>query len=332
MGFVAPALQIEGRGFDFVVKPLNDRGVVLAACIKAHLMKSTELFNIKTSIAGDTNGAIRGSVIPSTRYFAEEERSKQPSLFSLIRAIQELFSSPDAGQLGLYGALGYDLTFQFEPIKLSAERDAEARDLVMFLPDEIMVVDNQKKAAWNIKYEFTGGTGTADKHLTTIGVPRVEAKSPFVMAEANTKFEPRDGVRGKYAESVVLAKEEFRVGNLFEVVLSQAFREQLKVKPSTIFRRLAHTRIHALLSLFPVFSYLFISIPFLSFHTYRQPYRLCQRNPSPYGFFMNLGRYDVTITISSFLSVDLHVHVFFPASFLCGICSMMWDYAAMNIL
>ena len=61
------------------------------------------------------------------------------------------------------------------------------------------------------------------------------------MADASTKFEPRDGIRGKYAESVVLAKEEFRVGNLFEVVLSQAFREKLKVKPSTIFRRYART-------------------------------------------------------------------------------------------
>ena len=263
MGFVAPALQIEGRGFDFVVKPLNDRGVVLAACIKTHLMKSTDVFNIKASIAGDTNGAIRGSVIPSTRYFAEEERSKQPSLFSLIRAIQELFSSPDAGQLGLYGALGYDLTFQFEPINLSAERDAEARDLVMFLPDEIMVVDNQKKAAWNIKYEFTGGTGTTDKPLTTVGVPRVEAKSPFVMADSSTKFEPRDGIRGKYAESVVLAKEEFRVGNLFEVVLSQAFRELLKVKPSTIFRRYAYTLIDTVISVRNSLIHLFPS-PFLS--------------------------------------------------------------------
>ena len=63
-------------------------------------------------------------------------------------------------------------------------------------------------------------------------------------ADANVKFDPRDGAKGKYADSVVVAKEEFRVGNLFEVVLSQAFRELLKVKPSTVFRRYvapAHT-------------------------------------------------------------------------------------------
>jgi anthranilate synthase len=47
--------------------------------------------------------------------------------------------------------------------------------------------------------------------------------------------------------------EQFRVGNLFEVVLSQAFRERLRGLPSRVFQRLR------------------------------------KRNPSPYGFFMNLG-------------------------------------------
>jgi hypothetical protein len=238
VGFVAPALQLEGRGLDFVVTPLNERGVLLASFIRAHLQQSTDLFRIA---AGESGGEIRGSVIPSTRYFPEEERSKQPSLFSLIRSVQELFSSPDAGQLGLYGALGYDLTFQFEPITLSTPRDADQRDLVMFLPDEILVVDNQKKAAWKIKYDFASTRGAA---ASTKGLPRTMAVSPFVPADANVKFDPRDGAKGKYADSVVVAKEEFRVGNLFEVVLSQAFRELLKVKPSTVFRRYvapAHT-------------------------------------------------------------------------------------------
>jgi anthranilate/para-aminobenzoate synthase component I len=51
------------------------------------------------------------------------------------------------------------------------------------------------------------------------------------------QFERRDYPKGFFAESVKVAKNEFRVGNLFEVVLSQAFREILKVKPSKVFRR-----------------------------------------------------------------------------------------------
>ena len=49
--------------------------------------------------------------------FTEEERSQQHSVFSVVRAIVKLFKSNKDPQLGLYGAFGYDLTFQFEPVK-----------------------------------------------------------------------------------------------------------------------------------------------------------------------------------------------------------------------
>jgi anthranilate synthase len=222
VGFAAPALQIEGRGFDFKIMALNGRGFVLLALIREHLNKFKEEFSIESKSIEDT---IKGSVLQSSNYFAEEDRSKQPSLFSVVRVVKDLFASPDAGQLGLYGAMGYDL------------RDAEQRDLVMYLPDEILVVDNQKKGAWKIKYEFSDIDNAGKVLSTTAGLPRIAAVSPYVPADANAKFSPRDGPKGKYAETVVKAKEEFRVGNLFEVVLSQAFREVLKVKPSIIFRR-----------------------------------------------------------------------------------------------
>ena len=48
--------------------------------------------------------------------FSEEERSKQPSAFTVIRDLLHTFSSDEDEHLGLYGAFGYDLVFQFEPI------------------------------------------------------------------------------------------------------------------------------------------------------------------------------------------------------------------------
>ena len=234
VGFVSPAIQIEGRSLDFSIKALNDRGVVLIAFIKEYLQKKNDKFSIHDS---STSEIIFGEVIPSSDYFPEEERSKQPSLFSLVRAIQELFSSPDAGQLGLYGALGYDLTFQFETIKLFHEREKSQRDLVMFLPDEIVVVDNQKKSAWKIAYEFSKNSSLDNSLITTDGLPREAVKSPYKAADSDVSFNSRDGDKGKYAESVIRAKEEIRVGNLFEVVLSQTFRERMSSTPSTIFRR-----------------------------------------------------------------------------------------------
>ena len=48
----------------------------------------------------------------STEKFLEEERSRQPSVFSLVRLIISCFSSKADPDMGLYGAFGYDLTFQ----------------------------------------------------------------------------------------------------------------------------------------------------------------------------------------------------------------------------
>ena len=102
----------------------------------------------------------------TNEYFPEEERSKQPSVFSVIRTIVNLFFAEGDPQLGLYGAFGYDLTFQFEPIDLRNERPESQRDVVLYLPDNILVVDQDKRSAWRLQYDFIWG----DKSST--GLPR----------------------------------------------------------------------------------------------------------------------------------------------------------------
>jgi anthranilate synthase len=185
--------------------------------------------------------------------FAEEERSKQNSIFSVIRSLTNLFATDTETdpQLGLYGAFGYDLTFQFESVKLKHERsetDGE-RDLVMYLPDEILVHDVQAARAWRLKYEFEmDGKSTSSIGRNEKNFP----EEPFVL---QTKRETtRDHKRGEYARSVENARKEFKCGNLFECVLSQTFRERCPSPPSTVYSHLV------------------------------------QNNPSPYLFILNLGR------------------------------------------
>jgi len=48
--------------------------------------------------------------------FPEEERSRQPSVFSVLRALIGEFREEKDSHLGLVGAFGYDLLFQFDPI------------------------------------------------------------------------------------------------------------------------------------------------------------------------------------------------------------------------
>ena len=259
VGFTAPAIQVSGTGLTFEISALNERGAVLMNMIRSKLLTEKDLFEMNEGTITREDGAvsISGKVLPSTDYFPEEERSKQPSLFSLVRTINEIFASENTGQLGLYGALGYDLTFQFEPIDLKKTRPSDQRDLLMYIPDEILVIDNLKNDAWSVQYEFIKGS------QTTQGLPRTPSMSKYQSwSGSDESIVSRESEKGEYAKAVIEAKEQFRVGNLFEVVASQLFREKAPVPPSTIFRR------------------------------------LCIRNPSPYGFFINLGENEYLVGAS----------------------------------
>ena len=77
-------------------------------------------------------------------------------MFSALRQIIAAFSGPDP-HLGLYGAFGYDLAFQFEPVRLRHTRPADQRDLVLHLPDRLYVLDRKRETATCFSYEFEVG-------------------------------------------------------------------------------------------------------------------------------------------------------------------------------
>lgn len=260
LGFVDPPLEVSGTGNQCMISALNSRGRVLLEAV----------FDTMNNLlaAGTLSSVIRmGDVIDirvtppgEVGTFNEEERSRQPSLFSVVRALVDLFryDSDDSGDLnlGLYGAFGYDLTFQFEPINLAQERDPTQRDLLLYLADELVVVDQSRESAWTVSLDFTY------KSKSTIGLPHDGTSVPFLSfnercqdpaASSADKLVTRDTPPGDFTKSVDNAKKEFKVGNLFEVVLSQTFRKALEMNPSRLFRRLR------------------------------------SNNPSPYGFFFNLG-------------------------------------------
>src|SRR5690606_34204867 len=103
----------------------------------------------------------------------EEERSRAPSVFTVLRAITDLFRTDNDSNLGLYGAFGYDLAFQFDPVKLHLDRPASQRDVVLYIPDEILVVDHYNVSAWRDRYEFAG------EGFSTEGIAREITEEPF---------------------------------------------------------------------------------------------------------------------------------------------------------
>ena len=249
IGFVNPPVVLTSRNRDFQLSALNERGQVLLPAI-------ADTIEALPAVASTDRQAhqISGTIQAASGRFPEEQRSKQPSVFSLLRALIALFASSEDSDLGLYGAFGYDLAFQFEPLRLRLERPEDQRDLVLYIPDELVVIDHRREQAVRYRYDFeVNGRSTQP-------LPREGAVAPYV----GTNEIPRvcDHGPGEYAAGVRVARESFKRGDLFEVVPGQTFFEACPPAPSELFRRLR------------------------------------ERNPSPYGFLINLGQAEYLIGAS----------------------------------
>ena len=227
IGFVNPPLMIYSRGRVLFVQALNERGSVLIDPVR-------QLLEHCYAVAGISSqpGLIEATLKPAMAILFEEERSRQHTMFSILREVIACFKSPDDEFLGLYGAFGYDLAFQFEAIDLKLKRLPGARDLVLYLPDEVLVVDHQNETATRYSYEF------AVNQASTSGFPRSGRREEFRYTTATAETCPCDHSAGEYTGTVRKAREYFARGDLFETVPGQMFREPCRDLPSNIFRRL----------------------------------------------------------------------------------------------
>jgi anthranilate synthase len=259
LGFADPLLVITTKGRSVTIEAPGPRGMALMSTVQQSLRACEAIASMSTTSASGVEinvadaGAVRLSltVASPTRRFAEEERSRQPSVFSVLRNLIDLFRSDDDPHLGLYGAFGYDVAHQFEPIRLTIERPEDQRDIVLYIPDELLIVDHRSEHAEIRSYDFDSLPDSRGAIHSTASYARSGVREGYVAnpdTEAKSDHEPRS-----YAQVVVRAKESFKRGDLFEVVPGQEFTEPCPNPPSELFRRLR------------------------------------ERNPAPYGFLINLG-------------------------------------------
>jgi anthranilate synthase len=249
MAYVDPCIELVARGRHVTATALNGRGLVLLPVITEALRR-----------AGDEppGGPVPADVVPNIATviipdpgagFTEEERSRQPTVFSALREIIAALSGPDP-HLGLYGAFGYDLAFQFEPVRQRHARPAAQRDLVLHLPDQLYVLDRKREIATCYSYDFeVGGASTRGLSRKTTPGRRREGDGRRPVMDPELPADPRPG---SFARVVEQARERFARGDLFEVVPSHAFHGACD-SPAAFYERLR------------------------------------DRNPAPYEFFLNLG-------------------------------------------
>ncbi|MCW2880259.1 MAG: anthranilate synthase [Sphaerisporangium sp.] len=207
LAYIDPVLEIVARGRKISARALNDRGRVVLPAVASCLLAAG-----KTTME-PTAGHVEVHVDESEDILPEEMRSRRPTVFTAIREVIAAFSGQDE-HLGLYGAFGYDLAFQFEPIRQALDRAADQRDLVLHLPDRVMVIDRKRETSREYLYEFTvDGVSTRGLDRTGESVPLPPTPTQI----------PKNPDQGDYAAIVEAAKQKFRRGDLFEVVPGQVF-------------------------------------------------------------------------------------------------------------
>jgi anthranilate synthase len=228
IGFCDPPLMLEARGRAFRLLALNARGELLLRACRAPLSACAAIRELACH-----SDAISGVVPATSAAFSEEARTRAPSVFSVLRALVAYFQASDDRLLGFYGAFGYDLVFQFEALQPLQPRAASQRDLVLYLPDRLLVVDHERRSAHQHSYEFE----LSDQ--STRDLPRATEPAPFRPDPSLPTA--RDHAAGEFARAVERAKAKFACGDLFEVTPSQVFSQACPARPSTIFQNLRRT-------------------------------------------------------------------------------------------
>ncbi|MDF5757137.1 anthranilate synthase component I [Spongiactinospora sp. TRM90649] len=224
LAYVDPCLEIVARGRRISARALNERGRVVLPAVATCLLAAGKPTGEPSAEHVEVHVAESADLLP------EEMRSRRPTVFTAIREVISAFRGPD-GHLGLYGSFGYDLAFQFEPIRQALTRPADQRDLVLHLPDRITVIDRKRETSKEFRYEFTVDG------VSTHGLPREGESVPLPAVPAQVPGNPE---QGKYAEVVAAAKERFVRGDLFEVVPGQVFHAPC-ADPAEFFRVLRHS-------------------------------------------------------------------------------------------
>ena len=134
-------------------------------------------------LASEDERHLELAIKPPSRLFSEEERSRQPSVMTPIRRLLRDFEGFSDAFLGLYGAFGHDLIFEFDPMPLSLPRPDGERLMHLYLPDRILVMDRRLEVAWAYEFEFER------RAVTTVGQTD-EAFAPLQVVLDGERFKP----------------------------------------------------------------------------------------------------------------------------------------------
>src|SRR3954447_15749719 len=170
LGFSDPPLVLETNGANFSLQALNGRGEVLIAFLGDVLREPCVVISEKNATR------LAGHIIRGPAPVEEDQRTRRASVMSLVRNIIAAFSANDDPLLGLFGAFAYDLVFQIEDLVQKRAREADQRDIVLYVPDRLLAYDRATGRGVELTYDF------AWNGKSTAGLPRETKDSAYVKA------------------------------------------------------------------------------------------------------------------------------------------------------
>ncbi|WP_407166470.1 anthranilate synthase component I [Bradyrhizobium sp. ORS 111] len=223
LGFADPPLALETSGTDFALSALNPRGEVLIAFLADVLREPCVVISERSATK------LSGHIIRGAAPVEEDQRTRRASVMSLVRDMVAAFASNADPLLGLFGAFAYDLVFQIEDIVQKRPREADQRDIVLYVPDRLLAYDRATGRGVVLTYDFAWkGKSTAGRsHETGASLYARTPRQGFA-----------DHAPGEYQATVEVARASFARGDLFEAVPGQLFAEPCERSPAEVFQRL----------------------------------------------------------------------------------------------
>src|SRR6476660_762125 len=223
LGFSDPPLVLETAGTNFSLRALNARGEILIAFLADALREPCVVITEKKATR------LAGHILRGAPPVDEDQRTRRASVMSLVRDLVAALSANDDPLLGLFGAFAYDLVFQIEDLIQKRPREADQRDIVLYVPDRLLAYDRATGRGVVLSYDFAWNGKSTD------GLPRESGDSVYLKTARQGYA---DHAPGEYQATVEVARAAFARGDLFEAVPGQLFAEPCGRSPAEVFQRL----------------------------------------------------------------------------------------------
>ena len=229
---IDPPVIVEGKDESFRIRALNSVGPGHSL---AQTLSATDIPCCQQ--AQRSPQALSGTVPCERRPVAEDERLHLNNISQVIRNLLYAFRCDDRF-LGLYGAFAYDFVRLFEPLpdRLPA---IPTQDFRLFMPDMLLSYDHMRERAVLYLYDFLNSTKSAHELLRERLEARPATASP-PPASPSLRIPHKllsDTGREAFMAAVDDAREQMRLGEFFEVVLSHSFKGRYDRSPLELYRR-----------------------------------------------------------------------------------------------